>query len=150
MKRMVLLLIVLVASACNDKPQSNLPTTRMQIGSQTFTLEIADEPLERETGLMRRDSMPAHHGMIFIFPNEAAERTFWMKNTRIPLDILFVNRDGRIVTIGQMEPYIGEARTNQPSKYAIELNLGAAQKAGVKEGDVLQLPTEITSLNVTR
>jgi uncharacterized membrane protein (UPF0127 family) len=144
------ILLPLLAFGCNDRPQSNLPTTRMKIGSRTYTLEIADEPIERETGLMRRDSMPSDHGMIFVFPEEAPGRKFWMRNTRIPLDILFLNSAGEIMAIGQMEPHRGEFGTGKPSKYAIELNRGQAEKAGVKEAEKLALPQVVTSLNVTR
>jgi uncharacterized membrane protein (UPF0127 family) len=143
------LLALLLLAACQDGPQSNLPTTRMQIGGRTFTLEIADEPIERETGLMRRDWMRSDHGRIFVFPDEAPRR-FWMKNTRIPLDILFVDSGGRITAIGQMEPYTGEFGTSRPSRYAIELNRGQAGKAGVKEGDALALPPEVAALRVSR
>src|SRR5437667_1419898 len=76
------------ASAPSSAP-APLRTTTMQIGSQTFTLEVADTDSTREFGLMKRDSMPADHGMIFVFSRDEP-RGFWMKNTRFPLDILFI------------------------------------------------------------
>ena len=81
-----------------------LPTVQMKIGTGTFTLEVADTYNTRQTGLMNRDSMPADHGMIFVF-DEQEELGFWMKNTRIPLDIIFLDKTGRVVSVHQMKPF---------------------------------------------
>ena len=84
--------------------------------------------------------MPSDHGMIFVFESDEP-RAFWMENTRIPLDILFVASDGHVVSIHSMKPYDRTAvPSDGPARYAIELNQGAAQSAGVKAGDILQLP----------
>src|SRR5437764_496582 len=81
---------------CESKPAttqsgsgSALPVVAMKIGSKSYNLEVAADSYSREHGLMERDAMPADHGMIFVFEGEA-DRDFWMKNTRIPLDILFL------------------------------------------------------------
>lgn len=119
-----------------------LPTTQMQVGDQTFTFEIANTDSTRMRGLMKRDSMPADHGMIFVFPDEA-ERSFWMRDTRFPLDILFVDASGKVVSVRAMKPYdLSSTPSDGPAKYAIELNAGAAERAGVKAGDVLGIPAE--------
>ena len=116
---------------------------RMPIGGETFTLEIADDGREQQWGLMARASMPADRGMIFVFGDESP-RAFWMENTLIPLDILYLDATGRVVSVKQMKP---RDRTPVPSDgpamYAIELNQGAAARAGVKAGDVLTIPAEI-------
>lgn len=121
-------------------PNAGLGTIPMTIGSKAFELEIANDDETRMRGLMQRDSMPDDHGMIFVFPNEE-DRGFWMKNTRIPLDIIYVSAAKQVVSIKTMEPY---SRANVPSdgpaKYAIELNAGAAEKTGVKPGDTLTIP----------
>ncbi|MDQ3439435.1 MAG: DUF192 domain-containing protein, partial [Planctomycetota bacterium] len=105
-------LLIVVASGCAERgPNSGLATVDMQIGSQTYTLEIANTDATRQRGLMERDSMPADHGMIFVFPEER-ELGFWMKNTRIPLDIIYLDTGGQIVSVHQMKPY---DRTNVPS-----------------------------------
>jgi hypothetical protein len=140
----VLLALACFTGGCRNggaaATSATLPTVLMKIGSKTFTLEIANDAAEREKGLMRRDSMPADHGMIFVFPGE--ERLgFYMKNTRIPLDIIFLNADGVVVSIKQMRPYdVSTTYTDVPAKWAIELNQGQAASAGVKIGDRLTIP----------
>jgi uncharacterized membrane protein (UPF0127 family) len=130
---------LLLLSGCDNKPQSNLPTVQMQLGNKSFTLEVADTTATRTYGLMRRDSMPSDHGMIFVFPDEE-ERGFWMKNTRIPLDIVFVNVSGHVVSVKQMKPYdLNSTPSDGPAMYAIELNQGAAQSAQITAGMQVKL-----------
>lgn len=126
---------------CNTyKSPQNLATVDMTIGSKTYTLEVAANDLTREHGLMMRDKMPGNWGMIFVFPDEEP-RSFWMRNTRIPLDIIYVSAGGKVMSIKQMKAY---DETPVPSdgvaKYAIELNLNQAAATGVKVGDVLVIP----------
>lgn len=144
----LLFLTLSLASGCGETYQPQLPTTEMKIGDTTFTLEIADEPTERHIGLMRRDSMPANYGMIFVFPDEQV-RQFHMANTRIPLDIVFVATDGRIVSIKQMKPYKDEASSDDPARYAIELNKGAADRVRIRANDTLAIPPAIASIEIT-
>ena len=143
MPRLTLSLLVLLALAvgCQKRgPNSGLPTVDMRIGSETYTLEVANTDATRQRGLMERDAMPADHGMIFVF-GETRELTFWMKNTRIALEILYLDEAGRVVSIHEMKPYDrSSVSSDGPAKYAIELNLGQVKKAGVKPGDVLQIP----------
>ena len=130
---------------CNQQTAtpSTLPTVPFVIGSKTYTLEIASTTRVRNKGLMYRDSMPEDHGMIFIFAGETSQ-SFWMHNTRIPLDILYLDATGRIVSIHRMEAYDEHSTTSKaPAKYAIELNAGQARAAGTKEGDVLNLPPAV-------
>jgi uncharacterized membrane protein (UPF0127 family) len=115
----------------------------MSIGRETFTLEVADDASEQEWGLMARESMPANHGMIFVFEEESP-RAFWMKDTLIPLDIVYVAGSGRVVSVKQMQPRDETpVRSDGAVMYAIELNQGAGARAGVKAGDVLTIPNEI-------
>jgi len=103
-------------------------------------LEVVDTPAGRERGLMYRSSMPEDHGMLFIFPDEV-ERSFWMKNTLIPLDMLFIASDGRIVGIAaDATPLTTTARSvGQPSRYVLETNGGWAARHGVRAGDRVEL-----------
>jgi len=115
----------------------------VELKGQRFDVEIADTEATRERGLMFRDSMPANHGMLFLF-DDLAERTFWMKNCRMPLDILYFDEKYKLVNAQQSVPacrsdpcpvYPSEG----PSKYVLELNAGTADKLGVKPGDALQV-----------
>lgn len=136
-----LLLCIFAAGCAESGPSSGLATVPMKIGAKTYKLEIANTESSRRTGLMRRDSMPADHGMIFSFSEEQILQ-FHMLNTRIPLDILFLDTGGQIVSVHEMKAYDTrtETRSARPAKYAIELNLGQIKTAGVKPGDVLQIP----------
>lgn len=123
-----------------DHSAPGLPVVSIPIGSRSYSIEVARSEEEKQTGLMKRDSMPDNHGMIFIFPDEAP-RGFWMKNTRFPLDILFLNSSFRVVSIHTMFPYDETVIPSDfPAQYAIELNKGEAAAAGVKVGDTIAVP----------
>lgn len=135
------------SSSSTTSDTSGAPVTvPMRIGRETFHLEIADSDDEQRRGLMYRESMPADHGMIFVNDDER-ERSFWMEATLIPLDILYLDRTGRVLSIKRMKP---RDRTGVPSDgpamYAIELNQGAAARAGVAVGDRLAVPDNVREL----
>ena len=135
-----LLGLLLLVLGCEQQSPAGLAVVTMKIGGRDFHLEVARSNAEQERGLMKRDSMPDDHGMIFVFPTER-ELTFWMKDTRFPLDIVFADSHGRIVSIHQMKAY-DESNTysDAPAQYAIELNKGAAAGSGAKVGDLLDIP----------
>ncbi len=105
-------------------------------------VEVADDPKERERGLMFRESLPKRAGMVFIFFEET-RGGFWMKNTRIPLSIAFFDRDGEIVRILDMDPCKRDpCRIYDPRvSYwgALEVNQGAFERWGVDEGDTIDV-----------
>ncbi|HZP66036.1 MAG TPA: DUF192 domain-containing protein [Rudaea sp.] len=114
-----------------------------ELKGHRFEIEVAQDDASRERGLMFRDSMPADHGMLFVF-DDTAPREFWMKNTRIPLDILYFDASYRLVSMQQRVPPCRSLGfdcptypSNAPARYVLELNAGTADKLGVKEGDVL-------------
>lgn len=122
------------------------PTVSLQ--GHRFTVEIANTTAEREHGLMDRASMPADHGMLFVFPN-AEPRTFWMKDTLIPLDMLFFDNAQRLVKVLQNVPpcradpcptYASMA----PARYVLELNAGTAAKLGLRKGDLITFFSEVS------
>jgi hypothetical protein len=140
---LVTLATALAPAGCSARPpgpQSGLPVVAVQVGQKTYQCEVATDDASRRQGLMHRQSMPEDHGMLFAFPYEQV-LYFWMKNTLIPLDIVYLNRDGKVVAIRQMRP-LNESSvgSKEPAQYAIELNAGQAEKAGVKEGDIIRLP----------
>jgi uncharacterized membrane protein (UPF0127 family) len=139
--------LFLLAIGC-AKPAADsgvvLPTTRMQIGSREFILEKATTPSEQEFGLMRRDSMAADHGMIFILP-QTEPQTFWNHDVRFPLDNLFIDEYGQIVSIQHMDAYSDASTKAVECRYVIELNAGIPAAAGVHVGDRLTIPADAMS-----
>jgi hypothetical protein len=134
--------------ASDGSGAQSLPTVKMKIGTQTFDLEIARTSEQQALGLMKRDSMPKDHGMIFVFPDERLLE-FWMKDTRIPLDIMYVDSTGKVVSVSQMRPYdLTSISSDVPAQYAIELNAGMVKQVGVKSHDVLDIPAAARSSNV--
>jgi uncharacterized protein len=109
-------------------------------GDRAFTIEVADETHERSAGLMFRQQMDDDHGMLFVF-GETREAGFWMKNTPMPLDLVFIGEDGRIIAVLQGEPF-SEASISpgEPSRFVLELKAGIAQEKGLAEGDRIRHP----------
>ncbi|AZO46855.1 MAG: DUF192 domain-containing protein [Mesorhizobium sp.] len=109
-------------------------------GERSFSIEIADTSDEREAGLMFRQQMADDHGMLFVF-EESRDLTFWMKNTPMPLDLIFVGQDGRIRAILHGEPQ-SEAiiSPGEPVRFVLELKAGTAAKDGIADGDLLRHP----------
>ena len=101
-------------------------------------VEIADNPDERSTGLMYRYSMSEKAGMLFIY-EETQPLAFWMKNTYIPLDIIFVDENMQIVTIKKNAKPLSEKLipSIRDSMYVVEVNAGFCDKYGIKSGDYL-------------
>jgi uncharacterized protein len=137
-----LALLVPLCAGCADAPAPpgrQGPSAR--IDGHRFTIEVADTDASRERGLMDRKSMPPDHGMLFVFP-DSEPRTFWMKDTLIPLDMLFFDNRRRLVTlISDAPPCTADPcriyPSNAPARYVLELNAGTAAKFGIREGDVL-------------
>ncbi len=110
----------------------------VRVGGVPVSVEIADTPALREKGLMQRDSLPEDGGMLFVYADEQM-RSFWMRNTRIPLDIAFIDRNGSIVSIEQMEPQTDENTiSSAPAMFALEMNQGWFEANGVGVGDRLE------------
>jgi uncharacterized membrane protein (UPF0127 family) len=140
-------LLVLTLTGCKSHaPADTLPTVSMTIGTQRFTIEVANTDKTMKQGLMFRQSMPADRGMIFVFPDERV-RDFWMKNTLIPLDILYLDSAGTVVSIHQMKPHDETpVSSDHPAQFAIELNEGAAARCGIKVGHVIDIPATARDL----
>ncbi|MGI6853395.1 DUF192 domain-containing protein [Mesorhizobium sp. 1B3] len=109
-------------------------------GNRSFRIEIADDPLERQRGLMFRDEMDDTRGMLFVF-EETSEVGFWMKNTPLPLDLIFIGEDGRVRAVLPGESF-SEAVISPgvPVRFVLEVKAGIAEKAGVEEGDRIRHP----------
>lgn len=121
------------AQAPDGKPQS-LPITTIRVGPHTVAAEVASTPDQRTLGLMYRFSLPAEHGMLFVFP-EPQPLAFWMRNTFIPLSIAYIDADGRILNVAEMAP---RSDATHPSRgdalYALEMRKGWFADKGIGPG----------------
>ncbi len=120
-------------AAAQDRAQT-LPSIRLTAGIHKIDAEVARTPQQQQIGLMHRSSMPANSGMLFVF-DEKAQRCFWMRNTLIPLQIAFIDDDGRIVNVEEMKA-LDESNhcAARPVRYALEMNTGWFDKRGLKAG----------------
>ena len=110
-------------------------------GRHRFTVELADTPAERSRGLMFRQSMPADHGMLFDFQTEQPV-AFWMKNTPLPLDMVFIDGSGTVVQVAADTTPYSEAAipSRQPVRAVLELNAGTAERLGIGPGAKVRHP----------
>ena len=114
---------------------AGMRTTQIKVGTHPLKVEIAQTDPEREKGLMHRRSMGANDGMLFIFA-EPAYHAMWMKDTLIPLSVAFVDSEGVILNILDMEPQTLDTHMSAgPSIYAIETNKGWFAQKRIKAGD---------------
>lgn len=109
-------------------------------GERSFAIEIADDAAERARGLMFREQMDDMHGMLFVFEDQRAVG-FWMKNTPMPLDLLFVAPGGEVKAILPGEPFSEAVITpGEPVRFVLELKRGTAKASGIEQGDMLRHP----------
>jgi uncharacterized membrane protein (UPF0127 family) len=110
---------------------------------ESFTVELAETTEKQALGLMFREELQEDHGMLFLFPGQAM-RSFWMKNTRIPLDIFYFDENLSLVSVSENARPCRTQRcpgypSTAPAKYVLELNAGKALELGVQKGDTLSL-----------
>ncbi|HQI13506.1 MAG: DUF192 domain-containing protein [Candidatus Shapirobacteria bacterium] len=141
----VVVLLLIFSSLRLFTSKSNLKTITQKIKDQDFMLEIADTPYLLAKGLGNRQELCQNCGMLFKFPILSVQ-TFWMKDTLIPLDIIFIDQNKQISDIYTAQPEIGVNDSNlkkytssRPSLYVIELNAGSAKKLNLNSGDYLKI-----------
>jgi hypothetical protein len=137
MRYLLLFLAIFVCTACMAK------SPYVTLKNEQFIVELAETSEKQALGLMFREQMANDHGMLFLFPGEAM-RSFWMKNTRIPLDIFYFDEDLKLVSVAENTKPCRTQRcpsypSTGPAKYVLELNAGKAADLGVKTGDILEL-----------
>ncbi len=141
--RLLLLLTLLIPLTLPAVAKGTGPLTiRTSDGkAHAFTVELAQNDDEREYGLMNRPSMPADHGMLFDFGKDQPVY-MWMKNTLIPLDMVFIDRMGRVAGIAaRAVPESAEIIASPgPVRAVLELNGGVADRLGLKVGDQIDHP----------
>lgn len=110
-------------------------------GTASFSVEIADDDAERAQGLMHRTSMPKSHGMLFVYEEEQPRVSFWMRNTLIPLDLLYIDTDGIVQEIHTALP-LDETPipSSGPRLAVLEINGGLARAMGMTAGTQIQHP----------
>ncbi|MEW9625580.1 DUF192 domain-containing protein [Rhodanobacter geophilus] len=134
-------LLVLGGHAC--AASTDVAPVNVILHGQRFTAELATHEAAREHGLMARTTLAPDHGMLFVFP-DTAPRGFWMKNTLIPLDILYFDAERKLVSAQLDVPPCKAAPcpvypSAGPARYVLELSAGTARRIGVRDGDTLTI-----------
>jgi uncharacterized membrane protein (UPF0127 family) len=130
------LLFAASGAAAQDAAQK-LPQIKLNAGFHNIQAEVASSAEQRAVGLMHRTAMGANEGMLFVF-EQAASQCFWMKNTLLPLSIAFLDDDGTIVNLADMEPRsLASHCSVRPVRLALEMNVGWFAKRGLKAGSRL-------------
>ena len=114
------------------------PTTELYINGIPVEVEVAATEETRNRGLMFRDQLIEGSGMLFLF-SDSAPRSFWMKNTYIPLSIAYLNESGQILNIEDMIPFsMSGVRSRGPAMCALEMNRGWFSQNGIRPGDYVE------------
>ena len=114
----------LATASAQDGPQLNLPRVELNAGMHRIDAQVAQAPQERQTGLMHRQNMPLHEGMLFVF-EQPATQCFWMKNTLLPLTAAFIASDGTIINLADMQPHSEASHCSErPARYVLEMHQG--------------------------
>lgn len=118
-------------------------------GEARFSVELADDARERQLGLMHRTEMSASSGMLFVY-HQTRELSFWMKNTLIPLDMIFLDESGRVVKIHEnARPLdLTSISSGAPARYVLEINAGMSRALGISVGSDLRHPSVLQHLAV--
>ena len=132
--------LALVALATPTSAEQILEIVKGNGQVEFFSIRLAETPLERQKGLMYEKDLPSDAGMLFDFAEEKRV-SMWMKNTFIPLDILFFDKKGVLFQIHyKAEPFSENTiRAKQPTRYVLEINAGVTEKLGIEIGNKLKI-----------
>jgi uncharacterized protein len=129
-KKLFFLLAVSIAGSA----LAELPAVQLSTGMHLIRAEVADSMGTRMEGLMHRKSMPQGSGMVFVF-DESTTHCMWMKNTLIPLSVAFIDEQGAVINIADMQPQSEQSHcAARPARYALEMNKGWFAQRGIKPG----------------
>jgi uncharacterized membrane protein (UPF0127 family) len=132
MKRLACALLGLFSASCAWA--ESMPKIELSIGMYRINAEVAATEEDRMLGLMYRTKMPPEHGMLFVF-EQAATHCMWMKNTRLPLSVAFLDEAGRILNIEDMAPQTEDTHcAAKPARFALEMNQGWFKQKGLEVG----------------
>jgi len=125
---------VLAVAAVPVLADSPMPLTELSVGMYRIEAEVAATQENRMVGLMQRRSMPANHGMLFVF-TEQQRHCMWMRNTLLPLSVAFLDEQGRILNVEDMQPQTEDNHcAAKPARFALEMNLGWFKQKGLAAG----------------
>jgi len=134
-----LALALAAGNACAREPTGPRVVVESGGRSHVVAVEVADDDARRERGLMFRRELPEGRGMLFVF-GEEGEHAFWMKDTLIPLDMIFVDSAGRVTgVVERAQPLSLQLRSGGPSRWVLEVPGGWAARRGVKAGDTVRV-----------
>lgn len=118
--------------------QIAMPVAELGAGMYRIEAEVAHTFETRQVGLMNREAMALHRGMVFVFP-EDARHCMWMRNTFLPLSVAFLDDEARIINIEDMQPQTETSHcAAAPARFALEMNIGWFAERGIQAGDVLR------------
>ena len=147
----VLILALVWPAAAQNGPQPSLPTEPLRIVTDRgavldFQVEMALTPEQQRVGLMFRPAMPIDSGMLFVFPRSRVA-SFWMRNTLISLDMLFIDADGTVVNIAERTETRSDRsyRSAAPVRAVLEINGGLSSLLGIAPGDRVEHPAFVTA-----
>jgi len=121
-----------------NAPQLNLPRVKLSAGMFQIDAQVAANDMQRSIGLMHRENMPQHEGMLFVF-DQPSIQCFWMKNTLLPLTAAFVEDDGTIANLADMAPQTTQSHCSiKPVQFVLEMHQGWFQKKSIGTGFRLQ------------
>ncbi|MFP4375511.1 MAG: DUF192 domain-containing protein [Spirochaetales bacterium] len=127
-------LVLVTAAGCSQ----DTVTYQLTIGSSSFSVEVVDTPATRARGLMERAELAPDAGMLFVFES-SERRSFWMKDTLLPLSIAYIDADRIIREMYDMQPLSTvPVPSRLPARYALEVNQGAFEERGIAVGDRLE------------
>ena len=139
MRKLITLIYVLLFLTTTPLMASNFNFLTVCIKNNCFYSRVADNPRSRTKGLMNELSMPKNEGVLFVFPFEM-KPSFWMKNMKFPLDILFINDDDVIVYIVKNAPPCKQKKcqsfqTTRPASKVLEINAGLCKELNIHVGE---------------
>lgn len=154
------LLVVLACGAtlegCGRQEQQLVPVRpsvderlQLSVAGRDVRVELAVDTPTRNRGLMHRTRMDEDAGMLFVFP-DSAPRTFWMRNTLLPLDIIFLDEQGRVINVVEAPPMVERPgfHSTRAARYVLELNQGWCKRHGLAAGDRIAIPADVTARGV--
>lgn len=130
--------LTLGSAWAQDQPQERLPAVELTAGMHRIVAEVAATPQQQMIGLMHRRDMGANEGMLFVY-EASGQQCFWMRNTLLPLTIAFIDDDGRIVNLADMQPMTEDSHCSaKPVRFTLEMHQGWFAKRGLKAGSRLR------------